>query len=115
MPSPRRRYSLSAGGPILSPSEHHLVVTPVSPHLALSRSLVLQPQSAVQLTVTSEHGAVMSVDGQGDGELPAGTVVDITVSERMAVFARFSPPSAFYAELAHRLENQLSSTKNDRD
>jgi NAD+ kinase len=108
-------YSLSAGGPILAPAEHHLVVTPVSPHLALGRSLVLQPASTVEMHVTSEHGAVMSVDGQEDAELPSGARVQVGASEHLAIFARFSPASAFYAELAERLENQLSSTKNHRD
>jgi len=108
-------YSLSAGGPILAPAEHHLVVTPVSPHLALGRSLVLQPASTVEMHVTSEHGAVMSVDGQEDAELPSGTRVQAGASEHLAIFARFSPASAFYAELAERLKNQLSSTKNHRD
>ena len=108
-------YSLSAGGPILAPNEHHLVVTPVSPHLALSRSLVLQPESAVELVITSEHGATMSVDGQEDADLPSGTSVEIAVSEHKAAFARFSTAAVFYGELAHRLENQLSSTRNYRD
>ena len=57
----------------------------------------------------------MSVDGQEDGELPPGTVVEIEVSEHRATFVRFSPPSAFYGELAYRLEHQLSSTRNHRD
>ena len=57
-------YSLAAGGPILAPTEHHLVVTPVSAHLALSRSIVLLPESEVLLRVTSDHGAVLSIDGQ---------------------------------------------------
>ena len=104
-------YSLSAGGPILAPSEHHLVVTPVSPHLALSRSLVLQPDSQVELIITSDHGAVMSADGQGDADLPGGTSIRISVREKAAVFARFRAASDFYAELAAKLENQMSSAK----
>ena len=57
----------------------------------------------------------MSVDGQEDAVLPSGTRIQIGASEHPALFARFSPASAFYAELAERLENQLSSTKNHRD
>ena len=36
-------YSLSAGGPILHPESRDLVLTPVAPHLAPARSLVLRP------------------------------------------------------------------------
>ncbi|MCC7365442.1 MAG: NAD(+)/NADH kinase [Dehalococcoidia bacterium] len=103
-------YSLSAGGPILSPTEHHLVVTPVSAHLALGRSLVLEQSSEVELRVTSDHGAILSVDGQEDVPVGSGTLVRVRVSEHVTRFARFRDPASFYAELAERLEFQLSST-----
>ena len=103
-------YSLSAGGPILAPTEHHLVVTPVSAHLALGRSLVLQPESEVELRVTSEHGAVLSVDGQEDLPMTSGARVLVGVSEYVSRFVRFREPASFYSGLAEKLEFQLSST-----
>jgi NAD+ kinase len=105
-------YSLSAGGPILAPEEHHLVVTPVSAHLALGRSLVLQPDSSVDLRVTSDHGAVLSIDGQEDLGVASGTTVHAAISPHVTRFVRFREPAAFYADLAERLEFQLSSTMN---
>ncbi|MGI8925043.1 MAG: NAD(+)/NADH kinase [Tepidiformaceae bacterium] len=102
-------YSLSAGGPILAPEEHHLVVTPVSAHLALGRSLVLQPESEIELRVTSDHGAILSVDGQEDLPVASGISVSIGISEHLTRFARFREPSSFYAELADRLDFQLSA------
>lgn len=105
-------YSLSAGGPILTPTEHHLVVTPVSAHLALGRSLVLQPDAVVDLRVTSDDGAILSVDGQEDVVLPAGASVRIRMSEYRAHFVSFRDPSSFYSDLAQKLEFQLSSTMN---
>lgn len=107
-------YSLSAGGPILAPSEHHLLVTPVSAHLALGRSLVLQPDSSVELCVTSDHGAVLSVDGQEDVPMSSGTTVRVGISEHVTRFVRFREPASFYSELAERLEFQLSSVMNQR-
>ena len=106
-------YSLSAGGPILAPTEHHLVVTPVAAHLALGRSLVLQPDSDVQLRVTSDHGAILSVDGQEDIVVPSGVLVDARMSEHVTRFVRFREPSTFYGELAEKLEFQLSSAMNN--
>lgn len=102
-------YSLSAGGPILAPTEHHLVVTPVSAHLALGRSLVLQPHSSVELRVTSDHGAFLSVDGQRDLPMTSGAVVRAGVSEHRALFVRFREQGSFYSELAEKLEFQMSS------
>lgn len=107
-------YSLSAGGPILTPTEHHLVLTPVSAHLALGRSLVLQSDSVVDLLVTSDHGAVISVDGQDDLPVGSGTRIRLTPSEHVTRFVRFRPPSSFFSDLAEKLEFQLSSTVNTR-
>lgn len=107
-------YSLAAGGPILAPTEHHLVVTPVSAHLALSRSLVLQPDSEVLLRVSSDHGAVLSIDGQDDIPIESGTTVRAKISKHRTRFVRFRPPSSFYAELAQKLDIQFSSAVNHR-
>jgi NAD+ kinase len=102
-------YSLAAGGPIMSPTEHHLVVTPVSAHMALARSLVLQPESVIDLRVTSENGAILSVDGQEDLPIDTGVLLRIRASEYTTRFARFRPAASFYAHLAEKLEGQLSS------
>jgi NAD+ kinase len=105
-------YSLSAGGPILTPTEHHLVLTPVSAHLALGRSLVLQQDSVVELRVTSDNGAILSVDGQEDVPMASGTLVTIRVSEHVTRFVRFREPASFFSDLAEKLEFQLTSTVN---
>lgn len=105
-------YSLAAGGPILAPTEHQLVLSPVSPHLALGRSIVMQPQSVVELRVTSEDGGILSVDGQEDVFIDGATKVRVRVSDHVTTFARFRDQAFFYAELAERLEQQLSSTMN---
>jgi NAD+ kinase len=107
-------YSLSAGGPILAPNEHHLVVTPVSPHLALGRSLVLQPEAEVELRVTSDHGAILSVDGQEDLPVGGDALVRVRKSDHVTHFVRFDAPSSFYGELAEKLDIQLSSSMSHR-
>ena len=88
------------------------MVTPVSAHLALGRSLVLQPNSEVELRVTSDHGAVLSVDGQEDLPVTSGAIVRVKTSEYLSRFVRFREPSSFYSELAEKLEFQMSSTMN---
>jgi NAD+ kinase len=102
-------YSLSAGGPILAPTEHHLVMTPVSAHLALGRSLVLQPDSVVELEVTSDSGAIVSIDGQEEIPVSSGVNVAVRQSEFSTRFVRFREPQTFYSDLAERLEGQMSS------
>lgn len=107
-------YSLAAGGPILAPTEHHLVLTPVSAHLSMGRSLVLQPDSVVELEVTSDHGAIVSVDGQEDLPVASGVRITVRTSEHTTRFVRFREPSSFYSDLAEKLEFQMSSTMNQR-
>jgi NAD+ kinase len=102
-------YSLSAGGPIMAPTEHHLVMTPVSAHLALGRSIVLQPDSVVELEVTSDSGAIVSIDGQEEVPVSSGVRVSVRQSEFVTRFVRFREPQTFYSDLAERLEGQMSS------
>lgn len=108
-------YSLSAGGPIMPPDERNLVLTPVSAHLALGRSLVLHERAVVDLRVTTEHAAALSVDGQEDLPIPNGSRVIVRASDHVTRFATFRDQPSFYAELARKLENQISSITIPRD
>jgi len=112
----RSRFSSgrAAGGPILPPTENHLVVTPVSAHLALARSIVLQQRSEVLLRVTTDHGAVVSVDGQEDLPVSTGASVDVKMSDHHVRFVRFGDPASFYTQLAGKLEVQFSSSMTSR-
>lgn len=106
-------YSLSAGGPIIAPTEQHLVVTPVSAHLAIGRSLVLEAASNALITVGSDEGAILSVDGQDDIKLEGGDRVATRISDHVAQFVKFGGNASFYVDLAARLEVQFSSAMNE--
>jgi len=97
-------YSLSAGGPILHPESRDLILTPVAPHMAAARPLVLPPESVIDLTVSADQDAVVSVDGQVDRDLATGAKVSVCRSPHVARFIRFSKPSDYYAVLAERLD-----------
>ncbi|HJP41369.1 MAG TPA: NAD(+)/NADH kinase [Dehalococcoidia bacterium] len=107
-------YSLSAGGPILDPTEHHLVLTPVAAHLALGRAIVLGSESTVDLVVTSDDAVILSVDGQEVVPVYGSAHVTVRVSEHIARFATFREPASFFSELAERFEIQLSSAMSSR-
>ncbi len=97
-------YSLSAGGPILHPESSDIVLTPVAPHLATARPLVLQPQAVVDLRVKADKEAIVSVDGQVDRPLASGDTVTVSRSRHVARFVRFSGSQSYYAMLAERLD-----------
>ncbi|MCH7810697.1 MAG: NAD(+)/NADH kinase, partial [Chloroflexi bacterium] len=65
-------YSLSAGGPILHPESADLIITPVSTHMAVARPIVMPPDTTIDLTVSADKDAVVSVDGQIDHDLDSG-------------------------------------------
>lgn len=58
-------YSLSAGGPIVSPTSRSLVVTPIAPHNLNVRPLVLPDHHRITLHVEEEGvGHLISLDSQ---------------------------------------------------
>ena len=61
-------YSLSAGGPIVSPSASMIIMTPLAPHTLNSRSVVFSPDDTLCVEVgegrkVSEEEAIVSFDG----------------------------------------------------
>lgn len=72
-------YTMAAGGPILMPAAHGMVVTQLARHGGVSPPLVVGPDSRLRLTVHPGYGGSrFEVDGQ---EL-AADALDVTVSLR---------------------------------
>ncbi len=58
-------YSLSVGGPIVAPTSHNLILTPVAPHNLSIRPLVLPDDVVINIVVDGRAPNVMaSFDGQ---------------------------------------------------
>lgn len=70
-------YSLSAGGPIVSPELDALILTPVAPHSLLSRSIVLAPDAEIELTLNGERPGSINVDGRHLTQVAPGTTISI--------------------------------------
>ena len=67
-PTGSTAYSFSAGGPIISPMIEALLVTPVAPHSAYNRGLVLSVDDTLALDILPESGELaVEVDGQVAG------------------------------------------------
>lgn len=83
-PTGSTAYSLSARGPIVAPTHHALLLTPVSPHSLFDRSLILEPTSTVDLTVLGDRPASVAVDGDHLRVLQPGSIVTVTSHPRPA-------------------------------
>jgi NAD+ kinase len=64
-PTGSTAYSFSAGGPIVSPSVEALLVTPVAPHSAYNRGLVLSVDDSLALDVLPGSGP-LAVEADGN-------------------------------------------------
>jgi NAD+ kinase len=88
-PTGSTAYSLSARGPIVDPSHRALIMTPVSPHSLFDRSLVLGPQSVIEVANLGDRSAAISVDGLEAGQLEPGERLTIRAAPEPARFATF--------------------------
>ena len=58
-------YSLSCGGPVISPSSGSLVLTPISPHNLNARPLVISDETKIELSVSGrEEKHLLSIDSK---------------------------------------------------
>lgn len=83
-PTGSTAYSMSAGGPIVEPEAHNIIVTPICAHAMYSRSLVLSKDRLVVSKVgrMGKRNAFLSVDGGKAFRLNSEDEVHITVSDR---------------------------------
>ena len=88
-PTGSTAYNLSARGPILSPCQRAIVVTPVSPHGLFDRSLVLGPHEALRLEVLDGRPAALVLDGRDHGALAPGDTVSCRAGVHDARFVTF--------------------------
>ena len=81
-PTGSTAYSLSAGGPIVEPAAHSILVTPICAHDVGSRCMVASDKRVitVKLTRNARRNAYLSVDGGKSVRLNMGDVTTIKKS-----------------------------------
>ncbi|MEZ5145000.1 MAG: NAD(+)/NADH kinase [Acidimicrobiales bacterium] len=90
-PTGSTAYSLSARGPIVAPTHRALLLTPVAPHMLFDRSLILEPESLVTLTVSGRRQASLVVDGRDVATLEVGDAITCTAAVQVVRLATFAP------------------------
>jgi NAD+ kinase len=90
-PTGSTAYAFSARGPIVAPTHRALLLTPVSPHMLFDRTLVLEPDTELRITVAGHRPAVLSVDGRQVGPLRRGDGIVATAAPYSARLVTFSP------------------------
>jgi NAD+ kinase len=81
-PTGSTAYSLSAGGPIVFPEHHSIIINPICPHSLTNRPIMLPPESVIKVKLMDgEAGVKVAVDGQVSHILESGKTVTISKSQ----------------------------------
>jgi NAD+ kinase len=90
-PTGSTAYAFSARGPIVEPTHRALLLTPVSPHMLFDRTLILDDDSTIRLTVSDHRPAALVIDGRSLGDLLPGDTVTCRASGTVARLVMFGP------------------------
>ena len=107
-PTGSTAYALAVGGPILPPELRNILLVPIAPHLSIDRAVVLSEGAEVTIRVTTQHQAVISVDGHDPITMQSGDLVRVHSSEHTVQFVRIQDPGYFYRNLTPHMNQNPS-------
>lgn len=80
-PTGSTAYSLSAGGPIVLPTQELIILNPICPHTLTNRPIILPSSARISVTIwTKERGATVTLDGQESFTLESGDHLEVIKS-----------------------------------
>ena len=105
-PTGSTAYSLSAGGPIVSPAVSCFLLNPICPHSLQSRPIVLSSKEIVRLRIEMKEmreGIQLAVDGQVVREMHNHEEITVIRSPHDALLIRFSKDRNYFSLLKDKL------------
>src|SRR4051794_24340294 len=90
-PTGSTAYAFSVRGPIVSPRQRALILTPVSAHMLFDRSLVLDVSETVRIELTDDRPAMLTIDGRELGMLTSGDAITCEAGPHPVRFVTFEP------------------------
>jgi NAD+ kinase len=95
---------MSAGGPIVEPSAHNIILTPICAHVIEAKSFVLAPERNVSVEIgrRKHNPAYISVDGGDHVGVRETDSISIRKSGRSTKLVRLSERS-FYQTVYEKL------------
>jgi NAD+ kinase len=102
-PTGSTAYNLAAGGPIVSPDIHCLVIAPICPHMLTNRPLIVSDERVIKIEVKFRDADVaFTADGQVGMPLHGGDVVEIHKAETGTLLVE-SPSNEYFEVLRKKL------------
>ncbi len=102
-PTGSTAYSMSAGGPIVEPSAHNIIITPICAHAIHAKGIVTAPWRTItiQLGKLGRRNAFLSVDGGRAFRLNVGDTVTVRKADQETRLIRLKQTS-FYEILNNK-------------
>ena len=94
-PTGSTAYSLSAGGPVVTPEVPVLQLAPICPHSLASRALVFSDREPVKIFPATRNRMVMVVDGNGGCYILPDDHIKVEKAVYPARFIRLQSPEFF--------------------
>ena len=108
-PTGSTAYSLSAGGPIISPGADVFAITPICAHALSNRPVILSLSSVIRIELLSKQmETIVAADGQLQASLGAGDTVTIRRS-RGKVHLLHPGETSFFETIRQKLHWRGSS------
>jgi NAD+ kinase len=103
-PTGSTAYNLSAGGPIVYPSLHCIIITPICSHTLTNRPIVIPDDVTVRAVLKSRQQEVyLTLDGQQGWPLEYEDVVEVKKVPAQIAFIR-SPYRHYFGVLREKLK-----------
>jgi len=103
-PTGSTAYNLSAGGPIVYPSLHTVVITPICPHTLTNRPIVIPNDVEVRALLESkQQEVILTLDGQQGFPLEFKDVVQVRKAEGRILLIK-SPHRNYFELLREKLK-----------
>ena len=97
-PTGSTAYSLAAGGPIVFPELHSIIINPICPHTLTNRPILLPENAEIKVTLwTPEQGATLTLDGQVSFTVKSGDTISVRKSQHVTTLV--SSPHRNYLEI----------------
>jgi NAD+ kinase len=103
-PTGSTAYNLSAGGPIVYPSLHCIIITPICPHTLTNRPIVIPDDVEIRAALkTKQQEVILTLDGQQGFTLEFEDVVEVKKAEGR-IFLIKSPYRHYFEVLREKLK-----------
>jgi NAD+ kinase len=101
-PTGSTAYALAAGGPIVFPTLHAVVLAPICPHTLTQRPLVVPDERRIELVLLSDSEMFVTLDGQWGAPMKKGDRLEVYPSRVHALIAR-NPRYDYFGILRRKL------------